>query len=143
MGKAQTIRPLLNALATVAHGVVAAVLSPPCAACGHIVSRATAGALCDACWRQLELEATGDCWPFTPRHVDMAASLGSYEGALRLAVHALKYDARRSIGRRSGAGAFPGCDTLAKRAIVVLGAVGTRPAPAPFHSMTRQRKVET
>ena len=129
MGKAEAIRPLLSALAAVADGVVAAMLSPPCAACGRIVSRTADGALCDGCWRQLELEAAGDRWPSAPRHVDMAVSLGSYEGALRLAVHALKYDGRRTIAARLARLLGERCRDVLERADAVV--------PVPLHPLRR------
>jgi ComF family protein len=110
-------------------GLLAAMLSPPCAACGQIVSRSADGALCDACWRQLELEAHGERWPLAPPHIDLAASLGSYEGALRLAVHALKYEGRRSIASRLARLLGERCGDLLEGADAVV--------PVPLHPLRR------
>jgi ComF family protein len=113
----------------VADGVVAALLSPPCAACGQIVSRTADGALCEACWRQLDREAAGDRWPFAPPYIDGAASLGSYEGALRLAIHALKYDGRRSSAARLARLLAERCGDVLEGADAIV--------PVPLHPLRR------
>ena len=93
------------------------------------MSRTGDGALCAACWRQVELEANGDRWPLAPQHIDMAVSLGSYEGTLRLAVHAMKYEGRRSIASRLARLLVERCGD------VLEGADGV--VPVPLHPLRR------
>ncbi len=59
----------------------------------------------------------------------MAVSLGSYEGALRLAVHALKYDGRRTIAARLARLLGERCRDVLERADAVV--------PVPLHPLRR------
>lgn len=103
-------------------GLLAAILAPPCAACGQLLERPTRGAVCEACWAgivrlsQPWCETCGDPMPSwrvhsvttgrcarcrrVPRAVDRARAVGAYDGVLRRIVHAFKYDGRRSIAPR-------------------------------------------
>jgi ComF family protein len=141
------IRAALDAL-------LAALLCPPCAACGQPLDRPLAGAVCDACWAALprlqpplcdgcaeplaslrmSALADGRCGRCRrlARPVTLARAAGAYEGALRHIVHALKYDGRRSLAaplaahmREAGAEALRGA---------------TQVVPVPLHpKRLRQR----
>jgi ComF family protein len=116
---------LAAALRQAADSILAVVLAPSCAACGTLLDRPLAGAICDRCWRSILpltpplCDACGDPLPSghptaggparCPRcrdvhaEIDRARAVGSYDGALRAIVHALKYDGRRSVARPLGA----------------------------------------
>jgi ComF family protein len=93
----------------------------PCIACGVLLDHPSRGPACPACWRSILpltppfCDGCGDPLPTwrtisvplsrcprcrrTARFVDRARAAGAYDGALRHIVHALKYDARRSLAR--------------------------------------------
>jgi competence protein ComFC len=97
---------------------LACLLFPPsCAACAAPVESASYGALCLKCWRGaawLEGEKArrvGPAWGF-----DSAAAAGSFEGALREAVHAYKFAGKTSFKRPFTSlleAVAPPCDALA------------------------------
>jgi ComF family protein len=76
--------------------VLAALLEPPCAACGRVLERPLDGAVCDTCWASIRPRALPFFLPTIPR----AQAIGAYESTLRDVLHALKYDGRRSIAPR-------------------------------------------
>lgn len=96
--------------------VLAVVFPSRCPVCAGHVARPTLGPLCEACWRELPrhrgrlcacgfplrgsvLDACGRC----RRGLSSFAcgfSLGPYEGALRVALHELKYRGRRRVAAR-------------------------------------------
>lgn len=121
--------------------VLAVVFPSRCPACGVPVARPTRGPLCEACWAALPRhgaplcrcgiplpsgEACGRCRrginPFAA-----GASLGPYAGALRTAIHELKYRGRRRVAQRL-AGAL--LDDPAVRALLTPG---TLLVPVPLH----------
>ena len=113
-------RPTLNAL-------LAAVIAPPCAACGRVLDRPLDGAVCDACWARVETHTAR----FTLPAVAHARAVGAYEGTLRDILHVLKYDGRRSVAPRlSQMMAEHGRDVLEQADLVV---------PVPLH---RRRERE-
>jgi ComF family protein len=147
MGKAEALRLGLDALLSV-------VLAPCCAACGNLLDHPTRGPVCDACWRSIlpitppVCDRCGDPLPTwrtisiplalcprcrrTPRVVTRARAIGSYDGALRAIVHALKYDARRSVARRLAA-------LMRQRGVdVVHGAACA--VPVPLHASRRRQR---
>jgi ComF family protein len=68
----------------------------------------------------------------TVRHVIRARAVGSYDGALRAIVHALKYDGRRSIARRlGGLMRVYGAQVLADADVAV---------PVPLHRSRHRRR---
>lgn len=100
--------------------VVAVALAPTCAACTQPLEHPTRGPVCSGCWSSiLRLTAplceqcgdplggwqqgsdAGRCRQClqTARLVARSRAIGVYDGALRSIVHALKYDARRSLAR--------------------------------------------
>jgi ComF family protein len=144
----------IPALRTVADGVLSVILAPCCAACGHLLDRPTSGPVCDHCWKSILpltpplCDRCGDPLPTwraisislarCPRcrrgngQVDRARAIGSYDGALRAIVHALKYDGRRSLARRLAAlMRTRGADMLAGADWVV---------PVPLHPSRRRER---
>jgi ComF family protein len=112
---------LNSALRAAADALLAVVFAPACAACSTPLDRPSRGPVCDACWGSIipitppVCVRCGDPLPTwraisvplgqcprcrrKPRDIDRARAIGEYEGALRAIVHALKYDARRSLAR--------------------------------------------
>ena len=87
-----------------------------CPACGVPLDRPARGPLCEACWTQLPLhrDSACDCGAPLPNQdlelcgrcrrglaeFDRGASLGPYTGALRVAIHQLKYSGKRRAAKR-------------------------------------------
>jgi ComF family protein len=85
--------PIVMAL----NGVVSVLLAPPCAACDEILDTPLNGCVCRNCWEAI---APVDDIDFAEdAAMSRIISVGSYDGALRNIVHALKYQGRRSIAR--------------------------------------------
>lgn len=102
-----------------ADAVMAIVFAPACAACRGPLDTPSRGAVCQVCWAAIRplteplCQTCGDSLPswrldgaFTrqclrcrrlPRVLTRARAIGSYEGALRDILHALKYGGRRSV----------------------------------------------
>lgn len=100
---------------TLVDPVLAVVFPAHCPVCSHDVERPTRGPLCEGCWagvasgprtrcrcgQFLAIDATscGRCRRgLSP--VSAGFSLGLYDGALRVAVHELKYRGRRRVAAR-------------------------------------------
>ena len=114
-------RCLSNAVGSAADAVLAVLFAPACAACTAPLEHPSRGPVCEACWASIipitppVCDRCGDPLPTwreisvplarcprcrrKPRDLDQARAIGEYEGALRAIVHALKYDARRSLAR--------------------------------------------
>jgi ComF family protein len=95
--------------------VLAVVFPSACPACGRLVARSGRGPLCEACWEALPRHRAITCrcgLPLPPgrpvcgrcrrgrQPFSSGASLGPYEGTLRVALLALKYQARRRAAAR-------------------------------------------
>ena len=95
--------------------VLTVVFPSACAACGRLLARPTRGPLCGPCWDTLPRHRTASCGcgrPLVPGRAACprcrrgrqpfaaGASLGPYEGSLRLVIHELKYRGRRRVARR-------------------------------------------
>jgi ComF family protein len=95
--------------------VLALIFPAECPACTRPVSRPTRGPLCDACWAELPRHRGSLCACGLPVSASVArcgrcrrginpfaqgASLGPYEGSLRVLLHELKYRGRRRLARR-------------------------------------------
>ncbi len=98
--------------------LLAVVFPSACPGCGRLLARPVAGPLCDACWHSLPRHSSCSCRCGLPlpqgrtacgrcrggRQAFAArASLGPYEGTLRLVLHQLKYRGRRRAAARLAA----------------------------------------
>ncbi len=95
--------------------VLTVVFPSACAACGRLLAQPTRGPLCGPCWGTLPRHRTPSCGcglPLAPGRPACArcrrnrqpfaagASLGPYEGSLRVVIHELKYRGRRRVAGR-------------------------------------------
>jgi ComF family protein len=123
---------MAGALCDVADALGAALFSSPCVACGTVASHISSAAVCESCWRTVQLITPPIClrcgdpvagWqgcscPILPKALDAVRTLGPYEGTLRTVVHALKFERRRSVASRLARiavehhGAFLSADAL-------------------------------
>ena len=116
--------------------VLTVVFPSSCPSCGHLLSRPSRGPLCETCWGALPRHEEPRCrcgLPLPPggpecgrcrrgrQPLAAGASLGPYEGALRVAIHELKYRGRRRVASRlaesllemgSVRAVIEGCDVL-------------------------------
>lgn len=104
-----------------ADAVLAALVAPACLACGGPVDTPLSGPICETCWQTVPLLPLSRCdrcgdprdgvddgggHALCPRcshgacNLSRSRSAGAYEGALRAAIHGLKYDGRRGLARR-------------------------------------------
>lgn len=129
--------------------VLAVVFPSRCPACAAVVERPRRGPLCEACWAALPRHRGPCCRcgvPLLPKGAtcgrcrrglspfSAGASLGPYEGALRVAVHELKYRSRRRVaGRLSEAmlGEAQVREVLAGAAALV---------PVPLHPRRKRKR---
>ena len=151
MGKAQEVWARLT---TLLDGVLSVVLAPACAACGEPLEHPTRGPVCFVCWHSILpltpplCDSCGDPLPSwrvisvplarcprcrrTRPAVDRGRAIGSYEGALRAIVHALKYEGRRSLAR-------PLADLMRERGADVLSGSDCL-VPVPLHPARRRTR---
>ena len=146
--------PYGPALGRLIDAIAAVVLAPACAACDDLLDHPTHGAVCDRCWQSILpltpplCDRCGDSLPTwravstalaccarcrrTPRAVDRARAVGTYDGALRAVIHALKYDGRRSLAR-------PIAAMMRRRgAEMIEGAACV--VPVPLHGSRRRQR---
>lgn len=130
--------------------LLAVVFPSACPACGVSLAHPSAGPLCGPCWQALPRHRAPVCRCGTPLGGDAAgpcgrcrrglspfaagASLGPFEGALRLLVHELKYRGRRRLAVRL-AGLL-----LAESAVRVVLAAGAELVPVPLHPRRRRER---
>jgi ComF family protein len=129
--------------------VLAVVFPSRCPACASSVERPRGGPLCEACWAGLPQHRDPCCGcgvplpaggtlcgrcrrglsPFTA-----GASLGPYDGALRVAVHELKYRSRRRVAGRLS-------ETMLglPRVRAVLAGAATL-VPVPLHPRRKRKR---
>jgi ComF family protein len=134
--------------------LIVLLLGPLCAACAEPLDRPTRGCICDACWRAIIRTASPCCdrcgGPLdlqsplpnagatcshcaqTPSSIDAVRAIGPHEGSLRHIVHALKYDARRSIAPRLAA--------LMREAAADLLHGADAVVPVPLHQRRRRSR---
>jgi ComF family protein len=134
--------------------ILSVLMAPSCAACGKLLDHPTRGPVCDPCWRSILpitpplCDRCGDPLPAwrtisiplalcprcrrTRRLVDRARAIGTYDGALRAIVHALKYEGRRSLARALA-------DLMRHRGAEVLEGA-TCAIPVPLHSSRRRER---
>jgi ComF family protein len=129
--------------------VLALVFPSPCPGCGGSVDRPTRGPLCDGCWTALPRHGgtlcacgfplpaglEGPCGrcrrglgPFT-----RGASLGPYEGTLRVLVHELKFRGRRRVAGRLAEMLLASPEVRAVLAAEPTRAVSPVVVPVPLH----------
>jgi len=136
---------------SVLDALLSVVLAAPCCACEEPLEAPTGGPMCPKCWASIGpltpplCDVCGDPLPSwrtfsTPlalcprcrrrtRFIDRARAAGRYEGALRAAVQALKYDGRRSLAR-------PLARLMRDRADAVLAGADLV-VPVPLHPFRR------
>ena len=134
--------------------ILSVVLAPACAACQEPLDHPTRGPVCARCWRSILpitppiCDRCGDPLPswrsisvplsLCPRCrrggrvVCRARAVGAYDGALRAVIHAIKYDARRSLARPLG-------DLMRERGAPVLEQVACA-VPVPLHPWRRRAR---
>jgi ComF family protein len=114
-----------DGIRTCADALMAVLLAPACAACDTPLTSPTRGPVCAACWDRIvpitppvcetcaeplpswrvisiEQQRCARCRRLRPS-ISRARSVGAYDGSLRDILHALKYDARRSLAPRMAA----------------------------------------
>jgi len=141
----------LSATAWRAFDPVLAVVFPSrCPACDVPVARPSVGPLCGDCWRTLPRHRGPLCRCGSPLGTGVeapcgrcrrglspfaaGASLGPFEGALRLLVHQLKYHGRRRVAARL-AGLL--LEEPAVRGVLTAGA---DLVPVPLHPKRRRQR---
>jgi len=143
-------RRLTDAVLLAIDGLAVVLLSPRCAACDRPLEHPTSGAVCGICWASILpltpplCDVCGDPLPTlngrtvcrscggTTHPVSRARAIGAYDDPLRAIVHALKYDARRSLARPLGE------MMLARGADVLEGASCV--VPVPLHPSRRRER---
>jgi len=143
-----------SVLLAAADALLSVVLAPSCAACGELLQHPTQGPVCGICWRSILpltpplCDRCGDPLPSwrvislplstcprcrrRPPFVARAAAVGTYDGALRAIVHAIKYEGRRSLARPLGALIRQRCRAVLEHADIVV--------PVPLHSSRRRSR---
>lgn len=131
-------------LSKTANSIVRLLLAPACAACREALERPLDGAVCAACWTAVPrltpplCDLCGDSLPSSagpfrvcvrclesPPGFEVARSAGIYDGSLRAAIHAFKFERRRTLAAPLAAlMAAAGADVLAGADAVV---------PVPLH----------
>ena len=133
---------------------MAALLSPRCVVCEAVAARVASGAVCDACWQSVRFITPPFCFrcgdplsvgpnvssadpfpctcPQLPADVHIARALGSYEGTLRLAIHALKYQSHRSVAPKLARLIVERYDPVLAGADAIV--------PVPLHRRRRWRR---
>jgi len=130
--------------------VHALVFPSTCPGCGREVERPTRGPLCAACWRALPRHRGPVCPCGFPLPADGAApcgrcrrgiapfargaSLGPYEGTLRLLVHELKFHGRRRVAERLAEALL--ADVTVRAALTGAQVV----VPVPLHPRRRRER---
>jgi ComF family protein len=129
--------------------VLAVVFPSRCPACAAPLPSPRRGPLCDACWSALPRHRGPACHcglPLAPGRLacgrcrrglsafTAGASLGPYEGTLRVAVHELKYRSRRRAADRISEAML---DDLRVRGVLAGAAVLV---PVPLHPRRRRAR---
>jgi len=149
-----TSRLALNRLRAAADALLSVVLAPSCAACDELLEHPTHGPVCARCWCSILpltpplCDRCGDPLPSwrvislplatcprcrrRPPAVARAAAVGTYDGALRAVVHAIKYDGRRSLARPLAALMRRRCGSVLEGADVLV--------PVPLHPSRRRSR---
>jgi ComF family protein len=100
-------------------------------ACNEPLERPTRGAVCEACWAEVE-EHTPPPSTIAQGAIAIARAAGRYDGPLKYIIHAFKYEGRRTLSRRLGAMMREaGADVLSGADCVV---------PVPLHPWRRFKR---
>jgi ComF family protein len=94
-----TTRGLRTALTTTADALLAVTLAPTCISCDRPLDEPTQGCMCRPCWN---LIAPARAHASFSDAIMMARAGGDFDGALRAAIHAFKYEGRRSLATPLG-----------------------------------------
>jgi ComF family protein len=95
-----TPHPFRAALTATADALIAVTLAPRCVACDAPLDEPTRGCVCRACWN---LIAPAQAHSSFSEVITLAHAGGDFAGALRAAIHAFKYEGRRSLAAPLGA----------------------------------------
>jgi ComF family protein len=126
--------------------VLAVVFPARCAACTRAVRLPRLGPLCEACWATVPRHGSPLCPCGAAAHrgcgrcrrgvnpILRGASLGPYEGALRVLVHQLKYRGRRAVAGRLAE------ELLRAPAVNTLLSAGCVVVPVPLHPRRRRQR---
>ena len=121
--------------------VLCVVFPSRCPSCGEPVVRPTRGPLCTGCWKTLPRHSGSLCDCGLPVGVTAApcgrcrrglspfsrgASLGPYEGSLRVVIHELTYRGRRRVARRLA-------EELLSRGSLAVAIGADALVPVPLH----------
>ncbi len=138
----ETRLDLSAATALLVDPVLAVVFPSACPACGRLLAHPGRGPLCEPCWASLPRHHAAACRCGLPLAAGLGtcgrcrrgrqlfsagASLGPYEGTLRVVLHELKY-----AGRRRAAGRLAEA-LLAEPAVRALVATSDVIVPVPLH----------
>jgi ComF family protein len=122
--------------------VLAVVFPSACPACGRLLTRPRRGPLCEPCWAGLPRHRSHTCRCGLPLPAGLSAcprcrrarqpfscgaSLGPYEGSLRVVLHQLKYAGRRRVAGRLAEA------LLEEPAVRALVATSDVRVPVPLH----------
>jgi ComF family protein len=148
------VRSCTPAFRAATDGLVSILLAPCCASCSQLLEHPTQGPVCEPCWQSILPLTPPLCdgcgaplpaWRVIsipllrcPRcrrlesYVDRARAIGTFDGALRAIIHALKYEGRRSLAKRlSGMMRVRGAEMLDGAAWAV---------PVPLHPSRRRQR---
>jgi ComF family protein len=93
---ASTLRAVVT---TAADALIAVTLAPQCISCDRPLDEPTHGCICRPCWN---LVAPAQMHSSFSGVITMARAGGDFDGALRAAIHAFKYEGRRSLAMPLG-----------------------------------------
>jgi ComF family protein len=96
MMRPHAVRAVLTATA---DAVIAFTLAPRCISCDAPLDEPTRGCVCRPCWN---LVVPAQAHSSFSESITLARAGGDFEGALRDAIHAFKYEGRRSLASSLG-----------------------------------------
>jgi competence protein ComFC len=141
--------PLAEGALRLVDPVLAVVFPSLCPCCGASLSRPTRGPLCEPCWEDLPRHRQGLCRCGFPLPAALSvcgrcrrglpsfergASLGPYEGSLRVLVHELKYRGRRRVAARLAE------VLLDEPGVKAVLSPGTVLVPVPLHPRRKRER---
>jgi len=94
-----TAHTLRAALTTTADALITVTLAPQCISCDRVLDAPTQGCVCRPCWNLVAPAQTHSSFSGA---ITMARAGGDFDGALRAAIHAFKYEGRRSLASPLG-----------------------------------------